>query len=95
MAALAYLLPPLSGMIAFFGARSERVRTHGAQAVVLGALWPAATYAASLAGAGATRVAFAIGVLVWVALMVATALGLDPTLAWLKGRLTGGAYREE
>jgi uncharacterized membrane protein len=93
MAALAYLLPPLSGMIAFFGSGSERVRLHGLQSVVLGAVWPAAMYAASLAGPAGTRTAFAVGALVWIAMIVVTAFGRDLIVPWFRGRLSEGGYR--
>ena len=58
----------------------ERARFHGLQAVVFGFLWPAAIYVGSLAGPTGTRVVFALGALVWIALLGMTALGRDPRL---------------
>ncbi len=80
MAALAYLLPPLSGLLVYSMGRDQRARFHGLQAVVFGFLWPAAIYVGSLAGPTGTRVAFALGALVWIALLGMTALGRDPRL---------------
>ncbi|MEA2446774.1 MAG: hypothetical protein QOK47_411, partial [Actinomycetota bacterium] len=45
MAALAYLLPPVTGLIAFLFAIDPRLRFHGLQSVALGAVWPVAIYA--------------------------------------------------
>jgi uncharacterized membrane protein len=80
MAALAYLLLPLTGMVAYFGAAEPRMRFHGIQAVAYGVLWPAAIYVASWITATATQVVFVIGALVWVVLIVGTAVGRDPSL---------------
>ena len=80
MAALAYLLPPLSGLLVYSMGRDQRARFHGLQAVVFGFLWPAAIYVGSLAGPMGTRVVFALGALVWIALLGMTALGRDPQL---------------
>ena len=82
MAALAYLFPPISGLLAYLLGRDQRVRFHGLQGVVFGFLWPAAVYAGSLAGANGTRAVFALGALMWVALFGMTALGRDPRLPW-------------
>jgi uncharacterized membrane protein len=80
MAALAYLFPPLSGLMAYSVGRAERVRWHGLQSVAFGFAWPALIYAGSLAGPLGTRIVFALGVLIWVGLLVATAVGRDPRL---------------
>ncbi|MGH2698140.1 MAG: hypothetical protein ACRDJL_02930 [Actinomycetota bacterium] len=80
MAALAYLFPPLTGLLAYSLGRHERVRWHGLQSVVFGFLWPVAIYAGSLAGPLGTRTAFALGALIWVGFFVITALGRDPCL---------------
>ena len=80
MAALAYLLPPLSGLLVYSMGRDQRARFHGLQAVVFGFLWPAAIYVGSLAGPTGTRVVFVLGALVWIALLGMTALGRDPRL---------------
>ncbi|MDQ3964310.1 MAG: hypothetical protein M3277_10430 [Actinomycetota bacterium] len=87
MAALAYLLLPVTGAFAFLLSRSPRTRTHGLQAIVLGTLWPLALYGASALAAVLTRVVAAAGVLVWLAFLVLTALGRDPKLPFLGGRL--------
>lgn len=77
MAALAYLLLPLSGTIALLFAVSPRVRFHGAQAVVVGVVWAAALYAASAVSATLTRVVWGVGAIVWLLLLATTALGRD------------------
>jgi uncharacterized membrane protein len=77
MAALAYLLPPLTGLTAFLFSTDPRVRFHGLQSIVLGAAWPAAMYLGSFLSAGVTRVAAGVGALVWVVLLVTTAVGRD------------------
>ena len=92
MAALAYLLPPLSGLLVYSMDRDQRARFHGLQAVVFGFLWPAAIYAGSLAGPTGTRIVFAVGALIWVAFFGATALGRDPRLPggrWLRSLSEG------
>ena len=80
MAALAYLFPPISGLLAYALGDASRTRWHGLQSVVFGALWPALIYVASLLGASATRIAFAAGGMLWIALFVGTAVGSDPRL---------------
>jgi uncharacterized membrane protein len=80
MAALAYLFPPLSGLLAYSLGRDQRARFHGLQAVVFGFLWPAAIYIASQVGPRGSRIAFALGALIWVAFFGMTALGRDPRL---------------
>ncbi len=87
MAALAYLLPPLSGLLAYLNARSARVRFHGLQSVTLGVIWPAALWSCSWISPTAVQVAFAAGALVWLFLLVVTAAGRDPRLPagrWLR-----------
>jgi uncharacterized membrane protein len=78
VAALAYLLPPLSGMVAYFMGSEVRVRWHGLQSVVLGVVWPGALYAGSLVSVGATQAAAAAGSLVWLAFLAGTVSGHDP-----------------
>lgn len=78
MAALAYLLLPVSGLFAYLKGSTQRMRFHGLQAIALGLLWPVALYACTYAGPGATQVAWAAGALVWIALLVATAAGANP-----------------
>jgi uncharacterized membrane protein len=80
MAALAYLLPPLTGLLAYSLGSDRRVRFHGLQAVAFGFLWPVTIYGGSLAGPIGTRVTFTLGALIWIGLLVATALGRDPLL---------------
>ena len=87
MAALAYVLLPLSGLLSFLLGSSARVRFHGLQAIALGALWPALLYLASAVSEQATRVVAVVGGVMWVALMVATALGRDVNLPLLGPRL--------
>lgn len=77
MAALAYVFPPLSGLLAYSLSEVPRTRWHGLQSVVFGAAWPALIYIASLLGAPATRIAFAGGALLWIVLFTATAFGAD------------------
>lgn len=80
MAALAYLFPPLSGLIAYGLGSTERVRWHGLQSVVFGAVWPGAIYLGSAAGPLGTRIVFALGLLVWVGFFVIAGIGWDPRL---------------
>jgi uncharacterized membrane protein len=80
MAALAYLLLPVTGLLAYFNSASVRVRFHGLQAVLLGLIWPLAIYGFSALSAGAGLVAWAGGAVVWLGLMLTTAAGLDPRL---------------
>lgn len=87
MAALAYLLPPVSGLFAYLLGSGERTRRHGLQSVALGLLWPAALYGAAALSPGAAQAGFAVGGVVWVGLLLTTALGLDlhvpGTARWL------------
>ena len=78
MAALAYVLPPVSGLIAYFNSSSARARLHGLQSIAFGFLWPAALYACSALTPGATQVAFIVGAATWLLLFAVTALGRDP-----------------
>jgi hypothetical protein len=91
MAALAYVLLPVSGLVAYAVGTSPRVRMHGLQAIALGAAWPAALFVASWISQGVTRAVFAVGVLTWIALIVLTAAGRDPGLPGLKGLLQRAA----
>ena len=87
MAALAYLLLPVSGAIAYFSSRSARVRFHGLQAIVYGLVWVVVIYGCAQLSTRATQLAFAIGGIGWLALIVGTLIGADPRLpligAWL------------
>ncbi len=78
MAALAYLFPPLSGLVAYFKAGTARGRFHGLQAALFGLLWPLSLYGAAAITPGATQVAFFAGAGLWILLLVVTAVGKDP-----------------
>ncbi len=80
MAALAYLFPPISGLIAYGLASTSRLRWHGLQSVLFGAAWPAAIYLGSAIGPLGTRIAFALGLLLWMGLLFVAAIGRDPRL---------------
>ena len=75
-------------------ARSPRARFHGAQAIVVGLVWGAALYGASLASPAVTRAVWGIGALVWLVLLVGTALGKDPVVPGLRGLLEAAATDE-
>ncbi|MDQ3662341.1 MAG: hypothetical protein M3454_15055 [Actinomycetota bacterium] len=87
MAALSYLLPPVTGLLAYLLGSAERTRRHGLQSVAFGLLWPVALYGAAALSPGAAQAAFAVGGLVWVSLLLTTAVGLDlhvpGTARWL------------
>ena len=93
MAALAYLLLPVSGLIAYMKGRTVRVRWHGLQAITLGVAWPAALYVCSWVSPGATQGAFIAGAGAWVVLMVAAAAGREVGVPGLKGVLERAARR--
>ena len=80
MAALAYVLLPVSGLIAYLKGRSPRVRWHGLQAIALGLLWPVALYGCTYLTPGATQLCALLGALAWIGFLGATALGADPRL---------------
>ncbi len=80
MTALAYLFPPVSGLVAYLKGSTARTRRHGLQAIALGAVWPASLYVGSWLSPGVTQAAFALGALVWLFLLIATAAGRDPRL---------------
>jgi hypothetical protein len=80
MSALAYLIPPVTGLFAYLKGSSPRVRLHGLQSVALGILWPSALYVGSWVSATATRVAFVAFVAIWIGLLVTTAFGWDPVV---------------
>ena len=77
MAALAYVLLPLSGVIAFLVGGSARIRFHGLQAIAVGTVWAVAAYAASWIAPLATVAVFGVGAVVWFVLVVSTLLGRD------------------
>ena len=80
MAALAYVLLPVSGLIAYLKGRSARMRWHGLQAIALGLSWPAALYACTYLTPGATQVCAAAGAIVWIGFLAAAGLGADPRI---------------
>ncbi|MGI8775062.1 MAG: hypothetical protein ACR2KQ_08650 [Actinomycetota bacterium] len=91
MAALAYLLLPVSGLIAFLFSSDPRVSFHGVQAIVFGTLWAVTLYGASVASPVVTQVVAVLGVVVWLILLVGAAAGRDPALPGLR-RMIG--YRD-
>lgn len=96
MAALAYALLPVSGLIAFLTAADARVRFHGLQAIALGLIWAVALYAAAVVSALVTQLVFAAGMIVWLGFLLATWGGRDPKLPGL-GRVlaTTARYRDD
>jgi hypothetical protein len=85
MAALAYLVPPLTGLWAFARGADVRTKAHGFQSIVLGALWPIGLYVGSWITPGATQAIFVIFAAAWLALMLSAALG--------RGVVAGGVAR--
>ena len=93
MAALAYLFPPISGLVAYLRGSTPRLRFHGLQSVLLGLVWPVSLFGFSLVSPGATQVAFAVMTLLWLVALVGAALGRDPGLPGVRGLLAGAAAR--
>jgi uncharacterized membrane protein len=91
MAALAYLLPPVTGLFAYLLGSRERTRRHGLQSVAFGLLWPLSLYGAAALSPGAVQATFGLGALLWLGLLVATAAGLDLHLPGTKAWLRAGA----
>lgn len=94
MAALAYILLPVSGAIAYFGGSSPRVRFHGLQAIVYSVVWVSVLYACTRVSDRATQLAFAVGGAVWLLLITVTAIGRDVPLPvvgrWLRAQAQSG-----
>jgi uncharacterized membrane protein len=86
MAALAYVILPISGLLAYFHGSSARMRFHGLQAIAIGALWPLALYGASAISRRASQAVWIAGGLVWLVFMVLAGAGIDARLPVL-GRL--------
>ncbi|MQB00485.1 MAG: hypothetical protein GEU78_09380 [Actinobacteria bacterium] len=89
MAALAYLVPPLTGLWAFTCGTDARAKAHGFQSIVLGTLWPVGLYVGSWITPGATQ---AIGVLfavAWLTLILSAALGSGLVATGLVRRIEG------
>lgn len=95
MAALAYALLPVTGLIAFVAAAQPRVRFHGLQAIALGLVWPLFLYAAGAVSPLASQIVFGAGVVLWLGLLVATLLGRDPKLPGLARVLAATAGYED
>jgi uncharacterized membrane protein len=94
MAALAYLLPPLTGLVAYFGSSSARIRWHGLQSILLGLLWPVGLFVGGLATPGVTRAAGGLGAAAWLTFLIGAATGRDPR--WpLVGRWLAAAAQQK
>ena len=91
MAALAYVLPPLSGLVAYLSGGSERIRWHGLQSVLLGVIWPVALFGAALLTPGVTQIVWLIGAVAWLTLLLGAAVGRDPRLPAVGARLRAWA----
>jgi uncharacterized membrane protein len=80
MAGIAYLLLPVTGLIAYFVGTGERVRFHGLQAIAIGLLWPVLLYAASAVTALVTQVVFMAGTVAWLVFLIGALIGRDPKI---------------
>lgn len=80
MPAAAYLLLPVSGLVAYLLGADRRMRFHGLQAIALGLAWALGLYAGSAISPAATRVVFVLGALSWFVLIIGAAVGKDPRL---------------
>lgn len=87
MAALAYLVLPVTGMVAYFSGGTPRVRWHGLQAIVIGALWPAFLYLAVAVNESLVLPVALAGAAVWLVFLAGAAIGKDPSLPWIGRRL--------
>lgn len=87
MAAFAYVLLPVTGLLAYFSGRTPRARWHGLQAIVLGALWPALLYVAAALNESLVLPVAVGGAALWLLFLGATALGRDPALPWIGAKL--------
>jgi uncharacterized membrane protein len=91
MTALAYIFPPISGLIAYLRGTSGRTRFHGLQAVLLGLLWPLSLLAGSLISPGVTQAAFAVMAVLWLVALFGTAIGRNPSLPGIRGVIANAA----
>jgi uncharacterized membrane protein len=92
MAALAYLLPPLTGLVAYLGGSTPRARFHGLQAILFGVVWPVLLYVVSYVSPVATQVVFVVGVVFWAFSLAVTALGRDLRVPGLRAALERAAW---
>lgn len=91
MAALAYVLLPVSGFVAYVGGSTRRVRFHGLQAIALGLLWPLALYASAAIARSVLLVVAVGGAILWLILLIGAALGRDPRIPLVGGALARAA----
>ena len=97
MSGAAYVLLPVTGLLAYFTAGQSRTRFHGLQAIVLGLVWPLALYIAALGPAILVQLVFAVGALTWLAFLVLAAFGRNPRLPFVAGvleHLAGAGLRD-
>ena len=91
MAALAYVLLPISGLIAYLKGSSQRMRFHGLQAIFIGLVWPLALYACTYLSPGVTQACFAVGGAVWLTFLATAAFGADPRIPLVGAGLSRAA----
>jgi hypothetical protein len=88
LAAFAYLLPPLTGLIAYLFGSSVRARRHGLQSIAFGLVWPVGLLVAAALSDTAAQAVFGVGGVLWLTLLGLAAAGRDPhlpgTRAWLQ-----------
>jgi hypothetical protein len=65
-------------LIAYIKGGTPRTRLHGLQSVIFGVVWPACLFVASWIDAVVTRAVFVAFGVVWLALLLTTAVGADP-----------------
>lgn len=94
MAALAYVLLPVSGLVAYLKGASQRLRFHGLQAIFIGLIWPLALYACTYLSPGATQACFAVGGVVWLGFLAAAAFGADPRIPLVGAALQRAALAD-
>ena len=95
MAALAYLVPPVTGLWAFLRGPDARTRAHGFQAIALGAAWPVGLYIGSWITPGVTQVIAGAFFVVWLTLITSAAFGRGFIVGSLVERLEPGAATDE
>ena len=84
---MAYVLLPVTGLVAYLSGTDARTRFHGLQAIAIGLVWPLLLYAAGLGPAVAVQIVFAGGLLVWFGFLIATVARRDPRLPAVGGML--------